>query len=447
MLSYFQRGAKNKIMSGHAMNASSSRSHGVFTIYVNQECPALGTGNNVTKGSEHNQRMRSRLTLVDLAGSERVSHTRASGQTLDESIGINQSLFVLRQVIQALAACVVQVQRPQQGIQHPDELRITPNNPSPTNPTGSDNPKPTHPTSGPNPKQPEQQLVRIPYRDSKLTSLLKQSLGGNSLTLMIACVSPNVHALEENHQTLEYATKTSLISNVCVKNEDPQTRVIRALRRTVSSLRQELDRAQAQVILLSSSGGGGGGTRLSESASSNQQPQQQQQVIGKEEAPHELKLKIIEHATMLKQMVQNERQLRDTCVSMEQSHEQLEHQNQELHQENQQLRERIEMVEYLLQTTSAEPKKSTPAVIPDYGTITTSVADVCPTSAVLPPLIRQPMPKLKKKNLRKPVPSLSLSSRRRKSPVLEKTAEDRLERQEASMVNHFSGGLSVRFFR
>lgn len=66
--------------------------------------------------------------------------------------------------------------------------------------------------------------VHIPYRDSKLTSLLKQSLGGNSYALMIACLSPSNNYIEENISTLNYATKASFISNIPQKNEDPKMR-------------------------------------------------------------------------------------------------------------------------------------------------------------------------------------------------------------------------------
>ena len=68
--------------------------------------------------------------------------------------------------------------------------------------------------------------MHIPYRDSKLTSLLKQSLGGNSYCLMIACLSPSDRFLEENVSTLNYAKKASFISNEPVRNDDPRVRLI-----------------------------------------------------------------------------------------------------------------------------------------------------------------------------------------------------------------------------
>lgn len=101
-----------------------------------------------------------------------------------ESIDINKSLFTLRKVITALATA----------------------------------------------SRKKQAMAHIPYRDSKLTSLLKQSLGGNSYALMIACLSPSDNYIEENISTLNYATQASFISNIPQKNEDPKMRLVNELR-------------------------------------------------------------------------------------------------------------------------------------------------------------------------------------------------------------------------
>lgn len=108
---------------------------------------------------------------MDLAGSERTSLTGSEGRLAKESIDINKSLFTLRQVITSLAE----------------------------DPEG-----------------------HIPYRESKLTSLLKHSIGGNCYCLMIACLSPNDLFLDENISTLTYATKASKIKNEPTINRDPQ---------------------------------------------------------------------------------------------------------------------------------------------------------------------------------------------------------------------------------
>ena len=91
----------------------------------------------------------------------------------------------------------------------------------------------------------------IPYRDSKLTCLLRQSLGGNSTTIMIACLQPSDHFFEENQSTLEYASKAALISNKPVKNDDPKTKLIMKLKGQVRSLTMELLRANQHIEYLS----------------------------------------------------------------------------------------------------------------------------------------------------------------------------------------------------
>jgi hypothetical protein len=79
-------------------------------------------------------------------------------------------------------------------------------------------------------------MQHIPYRDSKLTCLLKSSIGGNSYCLMIACLSPSDFYLEENISTLNYATKASFISNEPTKNEDPKIKLINDLKSKISNL-------------------------------------------------------------------------------------------------------------------------------------------------------------------------------------------------------------------
>ena len=180
----FQRGIRNKILSSHRMNLSSSRSHSVFTLQV-EAISDLGTNSSRSTLST--------FSLVDLAGSERSSLTGTTGRALQESIYINKSLFTLRKVISAL--CI---------------------------------PKYRH--SG----------VHVPFRDSKLTSLLQHSLGGTSVTLMIACVNPSNRHRDENLSTLEYAARTKRIVNVIFVNEDSRSSAIRQLREENSALRARI---------------------------------------------------------------------------------------------------------------------------------------------------------------------------------------------------------------
>lgn len=159
-LKLFKFGSQNKILASHQLNEFSSRSHGIFSLTV--ETQDIKQLMNVTV---------SRLQLVDLAGSEKHSLVQTEGIHAKESIDINKSLLVLRRVITSLTD-----------------------------------------------KKSDQQFV--PYRESKLTQLLKQCLGGNSYTLMIACLSPIDRFIEENVSTLNYAARASLISNAPMKNVD-----------------------------------------------------------------------------------------------------------------------------------------------------------------------------------------------------------------------------------
>ena len=170
VLTHFHAGLKNKIMASHNLNSASSRSHCLLSLTI--EGVDAESGGIIS----------SRLQLVDLAGSERAGLTGNEGPALKESIEINKSLFTLRQVITSLS--------------------------------GSR----------------EGEACHVPYRDSKLTSLLKQSIGGNSYCLMIACLSPADIFYEENISTLAYATKASCIANEPVKNLDPRTKLVKELR-------------------------------------------------------------------------------------------------------------------------------------------------------------------------------------------------------------------------
>lgn len=83
--------------------------------------------------------------------------------------------------------------------------------------------------------------IYIPYRDSKLTSLLRQSIGGNSFSLMVSCLSPNDKFLEENISTLSYSTKAAYISNKPTKNQDSKIKLINSLRVINASLNKIID--------------------------------------------------------------------------------------------------------------------------------------------------------------------------------------------------------------
>ncbi|EDO49629.1 predicted protein, partial [Nematostella vectensis] len=177
MVQCLELGSASRVTGATAMNSRSSRSHAIYTIIMEQR--GKGIDSDVRKAKFH---------LVDLAGSERVKKTNAQGERFKEGVNINKGLLCLGNVISALS----------------DEQR----NPS------------TH----------------VPYRDSKLTRLLQDSLGGNSNTLMLACVSPADSNYEETLNTLRYADRARHIKNKPIINRDPQLAEIMRLRQQIEML-------------------------------------------------------------------------------------------------------------------------------------------------------------------------------------------------------------------
>ena len=173
-------GTKNRKVGETSMNKDSSRSHSIFTIYIE----------TAEDGPDGNQKFRAgKLNLVDLAGSERQSKTNATGDRLKEAQKINLSLSALGNVISALV-----------------------------------DGKSTH----------------IPYRDSKLTRLLQDSLGGNTKTVMIAAVSPADYNYDETLSTLRYASRAKNIQNKPKVNEDPKDTLLRQYEDEIRMLKEAL---------------------------------------------------------------------------------------------------------------------------------------------------------------------------------------------------------------
>uniref|UniRef100_A0A8C1X4I7 Kinesin family member 13Bb n=1 Tax=Cyprinus carpio TaxID=7962 RepID=A0A8C1X4I7_CYPCA len=189
--SLMSEGNKSRTVAATNMNEESSRSHAVFNIILTHTLRDLKTGTSGEKVSK--------LSLVDLAGSERADKTGAGGERLKEGSNINRSLTTLGLVISALA---------EQG-------------------------------AGKNKSK------FVPYRDSVLTWLLKDSLGGNSRTAMVATVSPAADNYDETLSTLRYADRAKSIVNHAVVNEDPNARIIRELREEVEKLRSQLTEAES----------------------------------------------------------------------------------------------------------------------------------------------------------------------------------------------------------
>ncbi|KAM4612758.1 kinesin-like protein KIF17 [Polymixia lowei] len=172
-----EQGWRNRSVGYTLMNKDSSRSHSIFTIHL-EICSTDVTGEDRLRAGK--------LNLVDLAGSERQSKTGATGERLREATKINLSLSALGNVISALV---------------------------------------------------DGRSKHIPYRDSKLTRLLQDSLGGNTRTLMVACLSPADNNYEESLSTLRYANRAKSIQNRPRINEDPKDALLREYQEEIKNLR------------------------------------------------------------------------------------------------------------------------------------------------------------------------------------------------------------------
>ncbi|KAJ3105454.1 Kinesin- protein 12 [Phlyctochytrium planicorne] len=181
-LAVLEEGLKNRKTGSHYLNEHSSRSHSIMTIYTTTKTMDTDDGKPLVKHG--------RISFVDLAGSEKVKSSKASGETLNETLNINKSLLTLDN-------------RRREG--------------------------------------------HIPYRDSKLTMLLSDSLGGHGIALMIACVSPASVNIHETIKTLRYAQRAKRIKNKPIVLVDPVLDVVVQLKREVKGLRRENAVLRARV--------------------------------------------------------------------------------------------------------------------------------------------------------------------------------------------------------
>jgi GTPase SAR1 family protein len=186
-------GNKTRTVAATNMNATSSRSHAIFTIVFKQ----ITTHESLDNAKSE---MCSRLNLVDLAGSERADRTGATGKTLKEGSNINQSLTTLGKVINGLA----------EGVNKDGQFK-----------------------------------KHVPFRDSALTWLLKENLCGNSKTIMLAALSPSGSNYEETVSTLRYANQAKMLRTQAVVNEDPSSKKIRELTDEIERLKALLESGAA----------------------------------------------------------------------------------------------------------------------------------------------------------------------------------------------------------
>ncbi|GIX80773.1 kinesin-like protein KIF12 [Caerostris darwini] len=186
-------GRKNRQVRAHNMNEHSSRSHTILILTLTSEV-------RDSEDPTHYIRRYGKLFLVDLAGSEKTKKTNSRGETLKEANNINKSLLVLGNCISALA-------------------------------------------------DPRKRSSHIPYRDSTLTKLLADSLGGSGLALMIACVSPSRVNIPETLNTLRYASRAKKIKTKPMVRMDPREQLIISLKREVRVLRMENSFLRQQLHL------------------------------------------------------------------------------------------------------------------------------------------------------------------------------------------------------
>ncbi|OXB84170.1 UNVERIFIED_CONTAM: hypothetical protein H355_007053 [Colinus virginianus] len=189
--SWLELGNKQRATAATVMNDKSSRSHSVFTLVMTQ------TKVKFEDEEQRDHRLTSHINLIDLAGSECCSTAQTTGERLKEGVSINKSLLTLGKVISALSKL-------------------------------SRNGKKTF----------------IPYRESVLTWLLKESLGGNSQTAMIATISPAASSTEETLSTLRYAKQACSIINIAKVNEDVNAKLIRELKAEIEKLKAAQKSAQ-----------------------------------------------------------------------------------------------------------------------------------------------------------------------------------------------------------
>ena len=244
MLSYMKDGAINRATGATKMNPGSSRSHSIFSIIVE--------ASSTDEQGETHYRV-GKLNLVDLAGSERQSKTESTGERFKEATKINLSLTILGSVINKLVSGKSQY---------------------------------------------------IPYRDSKLTMLLQDSLGGNTKTVMIANVGPADYNYDETINTLWYANNAKKIKNKPRINEDPKDALLRQYQEEIELMKKKLLALGKGDLLNKISGGKGGGfvtneENLLKDALSNFEKEKEEFMRKKDEEIKEVKKK--------KDMAENEK--------------------------------------------------------------------------------------------------------------------------------------------
>lgn len=196
-----EQGNRERTTASTLMNQHSSRSHAIMTIHFTQRT----ISNNVKK------EIQSRINLVDLAGSEKVESSGVTGVNFTEAISINKSLSALGTVINKLAESKV---GKLSDSKLSDKKKLEP--------------------------------VHIPFRNSVLTFILKESLGGNSKTYMLAAISPAAINYAESLNTLRYAANAKKIVNTVTVNENTNDKVVISLNKEIEELKRQMKTASAE---------------------------------------------------------------------------------------------------------------------------------------------------------------------------------------------------------
>eukprot|EP00592_Proboscia_alata_P002781 CAMPEP_0194374684 /NCGR_PEP_ID=MMETSP0174-20130528/23126_1 /TAXON_ID=216777 /ORGANISM="Proboscia alata, Strain PI-D3" /LENGTH=1045 /DNA_ID=CAMNT_0039154407 /DNA_START=41 /DNA_END=3178 /DNA_ORIENTATION=- len=189
-LSLLKEGTIRRVTGPTEMNANSSRSHAIFTVLIKQTKTPIG--NEMSENNAVIETTKSKFHFVDLAGSERQKRSMTKGKRMQEGISINQGLLVLGNVISALGDAK------------------------------------------------KRGKAFVPYRDSKLTRMLKGSLGGDHKTTMIACISPSMPDMEESISTLRYATRARNIQNKDILKVETKSTILVDLKSNVIALAKEV---------------------------------------------------------------------------------------------------------------------------------------------------------------------------------------------------------------
>ncbi|KAL5007225.1 hypothetical protein ScPMuIL_016031 [Solemya velum] len=208
VMSSLESGSAMRHTGSTQMNEHSSRSHSIFTVVVGQkwtEDDVLASKRKQSESSndifddEISHYMSGKFHFVDLAGSERAHRTGNVGDRFKESVHINSGLLALGNVISALG-------------------------------------------------DPKKKAQHIPYRESKITRLLKDSLGGNANTLMICCISPSLSSFDESLNALKYANRARNIKNKPIVNRDVQSIRFQEMQSEIKALREELARQRTSML-------------------------------------------------------------------------------------------------------------------------------------------------------------------------------------------------------